>query len=80
MPQMGESIAEGTVAKWLKKVGDAVARDESLLEISTDKVDAEIPAPVAGVLVAINVAEAAPVADRCLSSVTHALEHWNDGS
>ena len=59
MPQMGESIAEGTVAKWLKKVGDAVARDEPLLEISTDKVDAEIPAPVAGVLVAINVAEGA---------------------
>ncbi len=57
MPQMGESIAEGTVAKWLKKVGDAVVRDEPLLEISTDKVDAEIPAPVAGMLVAINVAE-----------------------
>ena len=59
MPQMGESIAEGTVAKWLKKVGDSVARDEPLLEISTDKVDAEIPAPAAGVLVAINVAEGA---------------------
>ena len=50
MPQMGESIAEGTVSKWLKKVGDWVERDEAILEISTDKVDAEIPAPQAGVL------------------------------
>ncbi len=50
MPQMGESITEGTITKWLKKVGDTVAQDEPLLEISTDKVDAEIPAPVAGVL------------------------------
>ena len=50
MPQMGESIAEGTIVKWLKKVGDQVERDEPLLEISTDKVDAEIPAPAAGVL------------------------------
>jgi pyruvate dehydrogenase E2 component (dihydrolipoamide acetyltransferase) len=50
MPQMGESITEGTIAKWLKKVGDTVAEDEPLLEISTDKVDAEIPSPVAGTL------------------------------
>src|SRR6476646_5981202 len=50
MPQMGESIAEGTVTKWLKNVGDKVQRDEPLLEISTDKVDAEIPSPAAGVL------------------------------
>src|SRR5437870_13197245 len=50
MPQMGESIAEGTVVKWLKKPGDKVERDEPLLEISTDKVDAEIPAPAAGTL------------------------------
>ena len=50
MPQMGESIAEGTVTKWLKAIGDTVKRDEPLFEISTDKVDAEIPAPVAGVL------------------------------
>ena len=57
MPQMGESIAEGTVSKWLKKVGDAVKRDEPLLEISTDKVDAEIPAPSAGTLVEIAVEE-----------------------
>src|SRR4051794_39798224 len=50
MPQMGESIAEGTVVKWLKKPGDKVERDEPLLEISTDKVDAEIPSPAAGTL------------------------------
>ncbi len=50
MPQMGESIAEGTITKWLKKVGDKVGRDEALLEISTDKVDTEIPSPAAGVL------------------------------
>src|SRR5262245_9794823 len=53
MPQMGESIAEGTIVKWLKKIGDTVQRDEPLLEISTDKVDAEIPAPDAGVLAEI---------------------------
>jgi 2-oxoglutarate dehydrogenase E2 component (dihydrolipoamide succinyltransferase) len=57
MPQMGESIAEGTVSKWLKKVGDKVDRDEPLLEISTDKVDAEIPSPAAGVLSEILVKE-----------------------
>ncbi len=57
MPQMGESIAEGTIVKWLKKVGDRVERDEPLFEISTDKVDAEIPAPATGVLVDILVGE-----------------------
>jgi len=57
MPQMGESIAEGTVSQWLKQVGDAVERDEPILEISTDKVDAEIPAPSAGTLVEIAVQE-----------------------
>src|SRR6266542_1483705 len=57
MPQMGESVAEGTVVKWLKKVGDRVERDEALLEISTDKVDAEIPSPAAGVLTRILVKE-----------------------
>jgi pyruvate dehydrogenase E2 component (dihydrolipoamide acetyltransferase) len=55
MPQMGESIAEGTVVRWLKKVGDTVERDEPLFEISTDKVDAEIPSPMAGVLTEIKV-------------------------
>lgn len=53
MPQMGESIAEGTLSKWVKQVGDAVKRDETIFEISTDKVDAEIPAPSAGVLAEI---------------------------
>jgi 2-oxoglutarate dehydrogenase E2 component (dihydrolipoamide succinyltransferase) len=57
MPQMGESIAEGTLSRWLKKVGDSVKRDEPMFEISTDKVDAEIPAPSAGVLVEILVQE-----------------------
>ena len=57
MPQMGESIAEGTVSKWLKQVGDTVERDEPILEISTDKVDAEIPSPQSGTLVEVAVAE-----------------------
>lgn len=57
MPQMGESIAEGTIVRWIKKVGDTVDRDEPLFEISTDKVDAEIPSPAAGVLMAIAVKE-----------------------
>ena len=57
MPQMGESIAEGTIVRWIKKIGDNVDRDEPLFEISTDKVDAEIPSPAAGVLVEIKVKE-----------------------
>src|ERR671933_1200762 len=57
MPQMGESITEGTLSRWLKKVGDAVKRDEPIFEISTDKVDAEIPAPAAGVLAEVLVQE-----------------------
>lgn len=57
MPQMGESIAEGTITKWFKKVGDSVERDEPLFEISTDKVDAEIPAPAAGTLTEIRFKE-----------------------
>src|SRR5258708_32799019 len=55
MPQMGESIVEGTITKWLKKPGEKVTRDEPLFEISTDKVDAEIPAPASGVLHEIKV-------------------------
>src|SRR6476646_9878735 len=57
MPQMGESIAEGTITKWLKKVGERVERDEPLFEISTDKVDAEIPSPAAGTLTEIRFKE-----------------------
>ncbi len=59
MPQMGESIFEGTITKWLKKPGDAIEKDEPLLEISTDKVDAEIPSPVAGILTEIRFPEGA---------------------
>src|SRR5829696_3346675 len=57
MPQMGESITEGTVSKWLKAVGDRIEKDEPLLEISTDKVDAEVPSPAAGTLLEIKVNE-----------------------
>ena len=57
MPQMGESIAEGTITRWLKKVGEHVDRDEPLFEISTDKVDAEIPSPAAGTLTEVRYKE-----------------------
>ncbi|MFN8574567.1 MAG: dihydrolipoamide acetyltransferase family protein [Gemmatimonadaceae bacterium] len=66
MPQMGESIAEGTLSKWLKKVGDAVKRDEPIFEISTDKVDAEIPAPNSGILVEVLVTEGQTVPVQAL--------------
>jgi 2-oxoglutarate dehydrogenase E2 component (dihydrolipoamide succinyltransferase) len=62
MPQMGESIAEGTIVRWIKKVGETVERDEPLFEISTDKVDAEIPSPAAGILTDIKVKEGETVA------------------
>src|SRR6201997_4889313 len=61
MPQMGESITEGTITKWLKKPGDTIQRDEPLFEISTDKVDAEIPSPSAGTLKEIKIAEGTTV-------------------
>src|SRR5690349_5821218 len=57
LPALGESVTEGTVTRWLKQVGDEVAVDEPLLEVSTDKVDTEIPSPVAGTLLEIKVAE-----------------------
>jgi len=69
MPQMGESITEGTITKWLKKVGDTVARDEPLFEISTDKVDAEIPSPVAGTLTEIKVPEGSTVTINTIVAV-----------
>src|SRR2546421_949630 len=69
MPQMGESIAEGTLSKWLKQLGDEVKRDEPLFEISTDKVDAEIPAPQAGVLAEIKVQEGQTVPVQTLVAV-----------
>ncbi len=73
MPQMGESIAEGTIVKWHKKVGDSVTKDETLLEISTDKVDSEIPSPASGVLVQIVVEEQKTVPVRTVIA-------WIDGT
>src|SRR6266850_7321539 len=63
MPQMGESIAEGTIVRWIKNVGDHIDRDEPLFEISTDKVDAEIPSPAAGVLskIIVQAGETVPI-------------------
>src|SRR5690349_2938345 len=72
MPQMGESIFEGTITKWLKKPGDKVERDEPLFEISTDKVDAEIPAPSAGVLKEIKVSEGQTVPIQTVVAVIDA--------
>jgi 2-oxoglutarate dehydrogenase E2 component (dihydrolipoamide succinyltransferase) len=69
MPQMGESITEGTITKWLKKVGDTVQRDEPLFEISTDKVDAEIPSPAAGLLTEIKVPEGSTVTINTIVAV-----------
>src|SRR5258708_36584595 len=69
MPQMGESIAEGTLSRWMKKVGDTVKRDEPIFEISTDKVDAEIPSPVAGTLTEIRVQEGRTVAINTVVAV-----------
>src|SRR5436190_18714399 len=69
MPQMGESVAEGTIVRWLKKQGDTVVRDEPLFEISTDKVDAEIPSPAAGVLSEIKVKEGETVAVNSVVAV-----------
>ena len=69
MPQMGESIFEGTIIKWMKKTGDRVEKDEPLFEISTDKVDAEIPSPVAGVLTEIRIHEGATVAVNTVVAV-----------
>jgi 2-oxoglutarate dehydrogenase E2 component (dihydrolipoamide succinyltransferase) len=71
MPQMGESVAEGTMVRWLKRIGDAVERDEPLFEISTDKVDAEIPLPIAGVLTEVRVNEGETVA---IDTVVAAIE------
>jgi 2-oxoglutarate dehydrogenase E2 component (dihydrolipoamide succinyltransferase) len=75
MPQMGESIAEGTIVRWLKKVGDPIDRDEPLFEISTDKVDAEIPSPAAGVITEIRHAEGETVAiDTVVAVIGQASE------
>ena len=78
MPQMGESIFEGTITKWLKKAGDTVEKDEPLFEISTDKVDAEIPSPAAGVLSEIKVPEGETVGINTVVAVVS--EQWTAGS
>src|SRR5579875_4175707 len=70
MPAMGDSVAEGTVLEWHKQEGDAVAADETLVEISTDKVDAEVPAPVAGQVVKIHASEGDTVAVGALLAET----------
>jgi pyruvate dehydrogenase E2 component (dihydrolipoamide acetyltransferase) len=77
MPQMGESIAEGTITKWLKQVGDRVERDEPLFEISTDKVDAEIPSPAAGTLTEIKFKEGETVE---VNSVVAVLDGASSGA
>src|ERR1700681_3529610 len=77
MPQMGESIFEGTITKWLKKPGDKVERDEPLFEISTDKVDAEIPSPSAGVLKEIKVGEGKTVP---IPTVVGVIDAVGDGA
>src|SRR6266849_4802172 len=77
MPQMGESIFEGTITKWLKKPGDKVERDEPLFEIATDKVDAEIPSPSAGVLKEIKVGEGKTVP---IQTVVGVIDAAGDGA
>ncbi len=80
MPQMGESIAEGTIVRWMKKVGDQIDRDEPLFEISTDKVDAEIPSPAAGILTEIMVKEGETVAvNSVVATIGTANEVKADG-
>src|SRR5262245_45909411 len=77
MPQMGESIVEGTLTKWLKKAGERVERDEPLFEISTDKVDTEIPSPGAGVLSEVMVEEGKTVA---INTVVARIDEGGNGA
>src|SRR5688572_21217535 len=77
MPQMGESIAEGTIVRWIKKVGDQVDRDEPLFEITTDKVDAEIPSPAAGILTEITAKEGDTVS---VNSVVGSIQVAGEGA
>src|SRR5579864_5767551 len=74
MPQMGESIVEGTLTKWLKKPGETIGRDEPLFEISTDKVDTEIPSPAAGVLAEVLIEEGKTV------GINTVVARINDGA
>jgi 2-oxoglutarate dehydrogenase E2 component (dihydrolipoamide succinyltransferase) len=80
MPQMGESIVEGTVSRWMKQIGETVKRDEAILEISTDKVDAEIPSPTSGVLVEIKVGEGETVAVETVVGVIDTEAEGADGA
>src|SRR5438046_5661839 len=80
MHQMGDSIAEATIVRWINKVGDAVDRDEALFEISTDKVDAEIPSPGAGVLLEIKVKEGETVPVNSVVAVIGAANEAPQGS
>jgi 2-oxoglutarate decarboxylase len=80
MPAMGDSVAEGTVLEWHKQEGDPVAADETIVEISTDKVDAEVPAPVAGTIVKLHVAEGDTVAVGALLAEIETSDHTGNGS
>src|SRR5256885_10370709 len=80
MPQMGESIAEGTITKWMKQVGDRVERDEPLFEISTDKVDAEIPSPAAGTLTEIKFKEGETVEVNTVVAVLDGAANGGGGA
>src|ERR1700737_143011 len=75
MPQMGESIAEGTIVRWIKKVGDKIDRDEPLFEISTDKGDAEIPSPASGVITEIRAQEGETVPVNSVVAVIGAVDY-----
>src|SRR5207302_1845518 len=77
MPQMGESITEGTITKWLKKPGDTIQRDEPLFEISTDKVDAEIPSPSAGTLKEIKIPAGSTVT---INTIVATIDETGSGS
>ena len=80
MPQLGESVAEGTIGKWLKQVGDHVAKYEPLLEVITDKVNAEVPSPVEGTLTAILVEEGATVPNNAEIAVIETAAEAEVGS
>ncbi|RYZ26666.1 MAG: 2-oxoglutarate dehydrogenase, E2 component, dihydrolipoamide succinyltransferase, partial [Propionibacteriaceae bacterium] len=80
LPALGESVTEGTVSRWLKQVGDTVAEDEPLLEVSTDKVDTEIPSPTAGVLLEIKAAEDETVEVGAVLAVIGSAEEAGSGS
>src|SRR5438309_471265 len=77
MPAMGDSVAEGTVLEWHKQEGDAVAAEETIVEISTDKVDAEVPAPVTGTIIKLHVAEGDTVA---VGALLAEIQTTDDGS